>query len=202
MSKRYISTNILKAISICFVIFQHSLQTNSNVHYQEVYKNLGFSFWLLQAVSIFVIITGFHYAMSIEKLEKEVDWYRKDAFRKKLERIVFPYSFAFLCYLFYVLAVEKGKMSLNTLFVYLKGGAGPGGYYTWVLVQFLVIFPVIYHIVKKSLLYGSMLVISINMLYEYAVFQGVIRSSFNRLCCVRLLTGLLLGIAIYRYTDE
>lgn len=202
MEKRYRTTNILKAVSIFFVVFQHSLQTNANVHDQEIFRVFGFNFWILQAVSVFVIVTGFHYSVSMKKQENELDWYRKDVFIKKFSRIILPYSFMFLCFLFYMLITKTGKLNQNVLFTYLKGGPGPGGYYTWILIQFLIVFPVIYYLVKRSPLLGSIFVLSINILYEYAVFQGVIRSSFNRLCCIRLLTGLLLGILIYHYADE
>ena len=66
MKKNYIYSDILKAISICFVILMHSLQYKANADYQKIYREFGFDFWVAQAVSVFVIITGFHYAASLE----------------------------------------------------------------------------------------------------------------------------------------
>lgn len=199
MKKNYIYSDILKAISICFVILMHSLQYKANADYQKIYREFGFDFWVAQAVSVFVIITGFHYAASLEGLSKEETWYRKDIFLKKLLRVIPAFTFIFLLWNVYMLFAGKYKIGINSLFLYLKGGAGPGGYYTPVVLQFLIIFPVIYYILKKSLIFGSFFVFSLNILYEYMVYNGVIRSSFHRLCGIRLIMGLLFGIIIYRY---
>lgn len=118
----YISTNIMKAVAILFVIVMHSLQYNKALDYSLIYRTLGFDFWVAQAVSIFVVITGFHYAMSIEKLEKEIVWYRKDIFLKKLLRILPVYSVAFLFWIIYILVTGSGNVGLQCLFIYLKGG--------------------------------------------------------------------------------
>ncbi len=202
MKKNYIYSDILKAISICFVILMHSLQYKANADYQKIYREFGFDFWVAQAVSVFVIITGFHYAASLEGLSKEETWYRKDIFLKKLLRVIPAFTFIFLLWNVYMLFAGKYKIGINSLFLYLKGGAGPGGYYTPVVLQFLIIFPVIYYILKKSLIFGSFFVFSLNILYEYMVYNGVIRSSFHRLCGIRLIMGLLFGIIIYRYAGQ
>ncbi len=96
MKKNYIYSDILKAISICFVILMHSLQYKANADYQKIYREFGFDFWVAQAVSVFVIITGFHYAASLEGLSKEETWYRKDIFLKKLLRVIPAFTFIFL----------------------------------------------------------------------------------------------------------
>ena len=202
MKRNYIYSDILKAISICFVILMHSLQYKANADYQKIYREFGFDFWVAQAVSVFVIITGFHYAASLEGLSKEETWYRKDIFLKKLLRIIPAFTFIFLLWNVYMLFAGKYKIGIDSLFLYLKGGAGPGGYYTPVVLQFLVIFPVIYYILKKSLIFGCFFVFSLNILYEYMVYNGVIRSSFHRLCGIRLIMGLLFGIIIYRYAGQ
>lgn len=202
MKKNYIYSDILKAISICFVILMHSLQYKANADYQKIYREFGFDFWVAQAVSVFVIITGFHYAASLEGLSKEETWYRKDIFLKKLLRIIPAFTFIFLLWNVYMLFAGKYKIGIDSLFLYLKGGAGPGGYYTPVVLQFLIIFPVIYYILKKSLIFGSFFVFSLNILYEYMVYNGVIRSSFHRLCGIRLIMGLMFGIIIYRYAGQ
>lgn len=69
-------------------------------------------------------------------------------------------------------------------------------------MQLLAVFPLIYYVVKRFPVLGTLFMINMNILYEYAVIKGVISSSFHRLCSIRLLTGVILGILIYRYAEE
>lgn len=56
------ATNILKGIAIWFVIINH-------VGWITEFDKRHFSLWIYVAVSIFVVITGYHYALSMIGLE-------------------------------------------------------------------------------------------------------------------------------------
>mgnify|MGYP007025208242 CR=1 FL=1 len=70
MKKNYIYSDILKAISICFVILMHSLQYKANADYQKIYREFGFDFWVAQAVSYRI------FKLNTKKLPKIKDFFK------------------------------------------------------------------------------------------------------------------------------
>lgn len=197
--RRYISTNYMKAIAICFVIMNHTLNyTKLTEEISLLNKTYALNFWMYQGVSIFVVITGIHYAASFVQGE----WYQKRKFVTRMLRFLVPYTIMFIAWMILNLGVRRGGFSEKFLFYYLSGGGGPGSYYTPIMFQILIIFPIIYYVLDKNLLEGIMLLILICICYELAVKYGILRASFNRLCCVRLLPGVSGGILIYKYYER
>lgn len=48
----------------------------------------------------------------------------------------------------------------------IKGGYGPGGYYTIVMLQIIMLFPFIYSVIKKFK-YGFVVIILFNIILEF-----------------------------------
>ncbi len=68
MKQKYLFSDYLKGIGILVIILQHSLQMNERVIFGALPQSSTFYLWMYQAVSAFVIITGFHYAASAERI--------------------------------------------------------------------------------------------------------------------------------------
>lgn len=200
---KYVSTNVLKAFAIISVIILHSLQGNSNVENLARLQRAGlFNFWALAAVPIFIVITGFHYAKSINKYKNIMEWYNKKEFCGKFFRIFIPFMVAQIVFNSYYCLHNNVPFTMRMFVNILRGGSGPGGYYTSIIMQILVVFPIIYWIIKKSPIIGTLFLIQINIFYEYAVKSGIIGASFNRICFIRLMTGVVLGILLYLFFDK
>lgn len=143
--------DVLKGILIIFVIVLHSdiTQTSRQV--------AGFPFWVNMAVPMFMLISGYVSALSLEKhgvnaVEKA---YEPLEIIRKLLRFVIPFSIAFFAQwivfrvagLYQVSPIKYGLFAL--LMDYIQGGKGPGSYYFPVMIQFIFVFPAIYYVIKK-----------------------------------------------------
>lgn len=211
-SNRLISTSIIKAVAILFIIVNHTVIYSVSGDQLKMINNRYFLiFWLYQAVSLFIVVTGIHYAKSIEKAEaKENDclekgvlsWYKKGSFCKKFLRLWIPYTIEQVVFYLYYVYIRKGTIGKNAFFSYISGGVGPGGYYTICMIQILVIFPIIYYLIKRYKIIGILFIVFFNLLYAFMVKIGRISTSFDRLCSIRLFTGLMLGIVIYLYYNK
>lgn len=154
----------MKGICILIVIFEHSKWTRAQ------WLKLLIPFWDRMAIPCFMVISGFVYARSIEgKTLKEA--YEPKRIIRQLKRYLIPFLFVFLMEtLLYAVAdtslVKKflldrfgyvynsdfsEKLTLSSVFHSLIiGGYGPGNYYTPVLMQLVLLFPLIYAFMKKA----------------------------------------------------
>jgi len=165
--------DILKIICMCFIIITHCNWSD------DQRKLLLFPFWIDMAVPMLMIITGYNYYNSFDSYDNHC---KKTI--KNLQRILIPF-FITISLQYLVLSIYKKKL-ISPLYI-IKGGYGPGGYYTIVMIQIIMLFPVIYKIVKKFR-YGFCYIILVNIILEF------IWSNFT------FLTGsiLILSKDIYR----
>jgi len=203
------ATNILKGIAIWFVIINH-------VGWITEFDKRHFSLWIYVAVSIFVVITGYHYALSMIGLEDVaivngfeesytnniLKWYSGKKFFKKILKVLVPYSIMFIIWLIYRKMITGNFLTggiSQTVSFFLRGGTGPGGYYTPVILQFLVIFPCFYFLIKKDRLKGAFLVLFLAIHYEFLRTVWNFSSEFYRIFFFRLAFALTLGILLQKY---
>lgn len=210
-SNRLLSTDLIKAIAIIFIIINHTIN-DKVIDKSVINKQYYLLFWVYQAVSLFVVITGIHYSKSMENLinihysENDcwetgiLGWYKIKQFIKKMGRLWIPYTIEQI--IWFISYRCMGKSVGKFFYRYISGGVGPGGYYTVCMIQIIAIFPVLYYVIKKYNIMGVLSIVAINMLYEFMVKYGWIADSFNRLCSIRLFTGLALGIVIYLYFQK
>lgn len=203
---KLLSTNFIKVIAILLIIMNHTLNYSVSTEQLRIINNQYYLiFWLYQAVSLFIIVTGIHYTKSIEKMghngENVLSWYDKNSFLKKVARLWVPYTLVQVMWLLSYI-YKKGTVGKEVFFYYISGGVGPGGYYTICMMQILIIFPILYYIIKKYKIMGIMFIVAFNILYEIMVKFELISISFDRLCCIRLFTGLTLGIIICLYYEK
>lgn len=128
--------DVLKGLCSIIIIFTHCAWTTAER------SAAFFPFWVDTAVPIFMMISGYVYAASIEKskLKKAEDALSLSFTYKKLVRYSLPFIFAFLAEIIihYILG---GTYTKKELFInFFQGGFGPGSYYIPIMIQFIFIF--------------------------------------------------------------
>ncbi|MBQ7359423.1 MAG: acyltransferase [Lachnospiraceae bacterium] len=148
--------DVLKGIFIIFVIVLHSAVSMTT---RDTWL---FPFWVNLAVPAFMLISGYVSALSEERrgISNLQDSYEPKRLLKKWIRFLSPFSIAFVAewivfrvFGLYTVGVrEYGIFAL--LLDFLRGGKGQGSYYFPVMMQFVVLFPIIYYIIRKYALKG------------------------------------------------
>lgn len=179
--------DFLKAILIIFVILLHYPWENGENN------SFLFKFILDFSVPAFMYISGYVSAKSyinkgIDSLE---DAYRLDNMIGKVLRYVIPFTVAFLVE--WVLFRINGLFTVNVIkygllaFIedWFRGGYGMGSYYFPIMLQFVIIFPLMYFLIKKSGKKGLIAILLLNGLYEllktaYGMNEGEYRLLFFR----------------------
>ena len=150
--KRNQLLDLLKGISIIFVVFTH-------FHWTEEDRLIFlFPFSIDMAVPIFMIISGYVYAISYHrnKVESFSDAYNKKIIIKLFIRYTFPFLTIFIveCMIDFIWAIEVDNHRISVIYTLFEGGVGPGSYYYPILIQLIFIYPIIYSLVKKYKFYG------------------------------------------------
>ena len=157
--------DILKGLSIMFVILTHYEYYPDGARLQYL-----FPFWIVMAVPIFMIISGYVNAASYEKKGAATfkDVYRPATIAKKLLRFVIPFVIAWILELLLIIFV-KGVKTLPITFLlkfFFRGGYGKGSYYVPMLIQMVFLFPLIYLVIRKWKGWGLLLCGALNLVYE------------------------------------
>lgn len=187
--KRIDLIDYLKAISCLLVIA---------THYDWPDKH-GFVFtgFINMAVPIFMILTGYNFAMSYKK---KTDGSYKEMYSwkmvgPKLNRFLVPYAFIVIVEI--ILKLSKG-MELD-YWTFAKGGYGPGSYYVPLLVELLFLLPIIYKLVETHPIVGVVSVGIANLAYEYEIVLLGVEKPVYRLLVGRYLLLVALGCYLYLY---
>ena len=160
---RYRQLDAIKGICIVFILVAH-------YNWSEGERLLFlFPFWINMAVPAFMVISGYVYTKSY--LKKEIvnfeGMYKKTILIEKIVRYTFPF---FLVYIVEAAArIYMHQLDLNLLeiiFDFLRGGAGHGGYYYPIMLQFIFCFPIIYGIINYNAERGLFICLGINFVYE------------------------------------
>lgn len=190
--------DVLKGILIIFVIVLHFPITDL-----EQIKFL-FPFWINMAVPCFMLISGYVAALSFGRrgITDIKEAYTVEMIGAKLMRFLVPFTIAFVVEWFVfrllgVFTVDIFKYGfLAFLLDYLRGGYGPGSYYTPVMLQFVFVFPVVYFTVKKYHLKGLCGCFAVNALYELYKTAFSMGETEYRLLIFRYLFVIAVGCYI------
>ena len=196
------SLDYLKAICILFVIITHAALVD------RLRTEFLFPFWIDMAVPIFMIISGFVYSMSAERkhITRIPDWFNLNIFKPKFMRILTPFVIVYIIEAFMFLVYYQITGTDYSLFMlvwkFFAGGWGPGSYYVPILIQLLIAFPFLFYIFKRNPYYGTIGIITLNLLFEIVVHLFSIEVGIYRLLVFRYLTCVLLGMILYFYRDR
>ncbi len=191
--KRIEFLDYLKAICVIMVII---------THYDWEDKSSPFFIMLINmAVPVFMIISGYNFAMSNRrktggKLKKMYAW---NIIKPKLIRFLVPF-FA-VCFIEIGILYIEDK-NINPLRIFLLGAYGPGSYYVPIMLQLLVIFPIIYKLVEKNAKWGIIISASANLLFEIGVKVFQMDKYYYRLSIGRYLLLIAFGCYLYLYPEH
>ncbi len=159
--------DVLKGICIIMIIITHYKWT-------KIERNiLLFPFWVNMAVPIFMIISGYVYAKSYSR--KSIDTLKEAYSPRNMVNKIIRFSVPFIVILAIEIAVRTNVLEINFKMLiksFLIGGYGPGSYYYPVMIQFVLIFPIIYFVIRKYDFNGLIICGGINAVFE--VFQRII----------------------------
>lgn len=197
---RIIAIDYLKAIASILVILTHALSKNQRL-------KIGGPFWISMAVPIFMIISGFTNTLSAEKagLDSFKEFYKKEGLFREFSRILSPYfiiiSLEFILGLFQLFILETGpfiSFTMNDYLLYfLTGGTTPGSYYIPILIQFVIVFPLMFILFKKSVSKSILFFLSIHFLFDLMANYLPISTKIYRLSIFRYFAFIIFGIALY-----
>ena len=202
MQKRNQFLDIIKAFCVIFVIITHdSISTSFRL------KTL-FPFWIDMAVPMFMIISGYVYAISFErnKIAAIQDAYTLRFLMPKFIRYTIPFVAAFLVevlgeVLFAILKFPRFSPK-HLVVIFFQGGIGPGSYYYPILLQFLLFYPVIYFIIRKYDFKGLVLCFFINACFEFFQHVWGCNSEFYRMLLFRYTFVIAFGAWLYQGRDK
>lgn len=135
--------DFIKGICIIFVITTHCNWENTER------SKLLFPFWIDLAVPVFMIISGYTYAVSYKKnnINSIGDAYLAENIINKILRFTIPFSIIFIIeHIIYFLQNKQSYSNniLDFINLFLIGGSGPGSYYYPVMIQFIFVYPIIF----------------------------------------------------------
>lgn len=191
--KRIDFLDYLKAICVIMVIITHYDWSDKSTPFFTMLINM--------AVPVFMIISGYNFAMSNRKktdgsLRKMYAW---NMIKPKLIRFLVPF-FTVCVIEIVILMIEKKH--INPPRIFLLGAYGPGSYYVPVMIQLLIIFPIIYKLVEKNVKLGIALSGAANLLFEIGVKIFDIDKYYYRLSIGRYLLLIAFGCYLYLYPEH
>lgn len=177
--------DFLKGVCIVWVVFTHNLP-------QHLMDSLGFIVWGQMAVPLFLLLQCYH-VFRKGFSTPDIKWSSFYNAKKTLHRIILPFIYTTVCS--GILLIISGKPVLNVIkSAVVQGGIGPGSYYFWIYVQFLVIVPPIFFLVKR---WGGwklhLVFIAVAQLLEILCMVSGIGEPLYRLLCFRYVFLIYLG---------
>lgn len=186
--KRIEFLDYVKAVCVIMVIVTHYDWSDKTSPFFTMLINM--------AVPVFMIVSGYNFAMSNckkadGKLARMYGW---NMIKPKLVRFLVP--FFSICFIeIGLLFIEE--RNINPFRIFLLGAYGPGSYYVPVMLQLLVIFPLIYVLVERNAKLGIALAGAVNLLFEIAVKLFEIEKYYYRLSIGRYLLLIAFGCYLY-----
>lgn len=187
----YLQIDILKALAILSVIILHTVPSNMVKHPLSI-------FTIYQAVPIFFVLMATNALMSFKRhnyttLSNIYPKYLKSRFK----RVICPLIILWVLSLILGILLDKNiYLGALTVIGYLPL-TGPGNYFISILLQFIILFPVLYKLYSynpKYLLISSFI---LSFAFEIISFQvPILDNSFYwyKACILRYLFLIVLGM--------
>lgn len=189
--KRIYLIDYLKAVCVIMVII---------THYDWTDKIHGwFLFGINMAVPIFMLISGYNFTASgLKKADGEfLKMYQPDLMVPRIVRFTGPFVFIYTLEIILKVAQGKEYSPLDVFGRFFEGGYGPGSYYYPLMLQLLIVFPIIFCLVKKLGAGGVILAAFLNFNYEIMIHMADVELDTYRLLIFRYLFLLALGCYLF-----
>ncbi|MCI8799399.1 MAG: acyltransferase [Lachnospiraceae bacterium] len=190
IKKRLNYIDLYKGICILLIIFTHYDWSVEERRY------FGFPFWVDMAVPVFMIISGYLYALTNNGKSLSVQ-YNFLRIISKWIRFIIPFSIVWILELIVHILTDDSVTVGTILFNYVTGGNGPGSYYFPVMIQFVIIAPMILKLIEKYNIKGLAACFVINLFFE--ILKNVINMSvdYYRLSAIKYIFVIAYGIYLY-----
>lgn len=197
-SKRFVLVDWLKALCVVFVIITHSEFLNASMLDKE---GLWYLLCVNKAVPCFMFLSGFVFVLGSKNVPFGEQYSLKRLVPKFL-RLCVPTVIYYILFVL-VMAAAGDAMSIGDIALrFLKGDFGKGSYYFAVMVQFTLIAPLMYRIIKKYNHWGVALIGFINLLYEVLWTVGDFNDELYRICVLRYLLIIAFGMHFAEKKEE
>ncbi|WP_424355973.1 acyltransferase family protein [Methanobacterium sp. MBAC-LM] len=190
-SRHYLQIDILKALAIISVIVLHTIPPNMVKHPVSI-------FIIYQAVPVFFVLMAVNALMSFKRRNYTVlSSIYPNYLKSRFERIVYPLIVVWILSL--VIAVLLNKeiyIGTMTLIGYMPL-SGPGNYFISILLQFVLLFPILYWLYKYNPKYVLIAGFILNFAFEVLAAQVPAlgnNSYWYRACILRYLFLIVLGM--------
>lgn len=142
--ERYI--DVVKGVCILLVVLFHYQWS------ETIKKYFLFAFWFDMAVPVFMIVSGYVYSRMFERrgICRLSDAFELVFLLKRALRFIVPFTMYYAVHLIVICVLDPGGVGvLSAVAGYFEGGFGPGSFYFPVMLQFLILFPFVYFLVRK-----------------------------------------------------
>lgn len=181
--------DVIKAVAILMVVVTHFPWTPAErLHY-------AFPFWIDTAMPIFMLLSGYLCFCSFykKKLETFGEVYKLTNLYKRLARFVVPFVLLIPLDILCGMYGPNHASFANCLFRIILGGQRPGSYYVPMMIQFVIVFPVVYLAIRRYGVCGLMIFMLFNFLYECCCSVFGIHREVYSICLFRHLGIVAFG---------
>ncbi len=187
LNKEISFINYLKALAIIMIVYTHTY------HADICRTNFISKYFIDMAVPIFMLITGFNYALSYTKRNAS-NWsnlYSIKILLKRFLRLTIPFIIILL--LEWGLNISDMQNCHHFSTYFFRGGIGPGSYYYPVMLQILILYPLIYVSLQKYGKKALFCIFALNILWDALSCICSIKAADYRLIAFRYLFYIALG---------
>ena len=190
MTNRQTIVDYLKAIGIILVIIIHS-NTKQELGLE---KSIIYPFFIGLAVPFFMILSGYTFSISYSRWEKMQDMYKFKVLCPKIIRFLLP---AVITIMIYILINGVAGKSINMFDVWVMGIYGQGSYYCHLMIELIIIFLILFQVMRKNLYAGLLLAGMGNVVFEIIVKYSSMSSTIYFRLIFRYMLIVAAGILIY-----
>ncbi len=197
VAKRDPFIDILKTLSIIMIIITHDTFFVEN-------NRLPFCVYVLDmAVPVFMLVSGYNYASSCSRHKYSLrDLYDIKLLFRRICRFLVPYTAVFILVTLLMVFVKGNNSSLSEhLTAYIRGGYGPGAYYTPVMIQFVILSPLLYAFIETFNEKALIISFVLNLVFETALTLGLPWPGYSR-TLLRYLFLITVGMYAYKHTYD
>lgn len=193
--ERISTVDILKGMSIIFVLISHYVWSDT----QRLIP--VFPFVINMAIPIFMILGGYVAALSFRRhhITSFSAAYEKGPLLRKALRYTIPFLLAMI---WQILDPNVGIQAPGILAKVkwaINGTVGQGSYYYPIMMQLILIFPVIYFLIKRKGRTGLWICFGANALYELLKWSYGMGDSCYRLLIFRYIFVIAAGVYALEY---
>ena len=188
-NKREYIFDTIKVIAILMVVITHFPWTDAER------LRYGLPFWIDTAMPIFMMLSGYFCFRSFytKKLETFSDVYEISYLFKRLMRFALPFILIIPIDIICGMCGPNHATFTSCLSRIVVGGQRPGSYYVPMMIQFVMLFPVIYIGIRKWRFYGVVFFIALNFTYECCCSAFDIHREIYSICVLRHFGVIALG---------